>query len=137
VTYTAAALLGVAAAVAVDLAVLRTRLLCRRVWWVCYAIVLGFQLLTNGVLTGRRIVVYDPEAILGGATPSLFGGWRIAYAPVEDLAFGFAMVLLTLSTWVWLGRRGVQREPAAGTRERTPPEPTRPGPGRGRRPPPS
>jgi hypothetical protein len=24
-------------------------------------------------------------------------------------------VLLTLSTWVWLGRRGVQRGPTAGT----------------------
>ena len=115
-TYTAAALIGVAAAVAVDLAVLRTRLLRRRVWWASYAIVLGFQLLTNGVLTGREIVVYDPDAILGGARPALLGGWRLAYAPVEDLLFGFAMVLLTLSTWVWLGRRGVQREPAAGRR---------------------
>jgi hypothetical protein len=28
--------------------------------------------------------------------------------------FGFAMVLLTLSVWVWLGRRGIQRTPAAG-----------------------
>ena len=34
--------------------------------------------------------------------------------PVEDLVFGFALVLLSLSIWVWLGRRGVQREPAAG-----------------------
>jgi len=67
--------------------------------------VIVFQLLSNGVLTGRRIVIYDPAAIIG---------WRIAYAPVEDLLFGFAMVLLTLSVWVWLGRRGVQRHPAAG-----------------------
>jgi hypothetical protein len=27
-------------------------------------------------------------------------------------------VLLTLSVWVWLGRRGVQRTPAAGTGSR-------------------
>jgi lycopene cyclase domain-containing protein len=104
-TYTAAAILGVAGSVLVDLFVLRTRLVTRGVFWSTYPIIIFFQLLSNGILTGRRIVVYDPAAIIG---------WRIAYAPVEDLLFGFAMVLLTLSIWVWLGRRGVQRTPAAG-----------------------
>jgi lycopene cyclase domain-containing protein len=104
-TYTAAALLGVAGALAVDLLVLRTRLVTRAVFWATYPIIIGFQLLSNGILTGRGIVIYDPAAILG---------WRIAFAPVEDVLFGFAMVLFTLSLWVWLGRRGVQREPAAG-----------------------
>jgi hypothetical protein len=33
---------------------------------------------------------------------------------VEDLLFGFAMVLLTLDLWIWWGSRGVQRGPAAG-----------------------
>jgi lycopene cyclase domain-containing protein len=105
VTYTAAALLGVAGAVLVDLLVLRTRLVRRVAFWATYPIVFVFQLLSNGILTGRHIVIYDPRAIIG---------LRIAYAPVEDLFFGFALVLLTLSTWVWLGRRGVQRKPAAG-----------------------
>jgi lycopene cyclase domain-containing protein len=105
-TYTVAALLGVAGALTVDLLILRTRLVTRVVFWATYPIVFVFQLISNGILTGRHIVIYDPRAILG---------WRIAYAPVEDLLFGFAMVLLTLSIWVWLGRRGVQREPAAGT----------------------
>jgi lycopene cyclase domain-containing protein len=104
-TYTAAALLGVAGALVVDLLILRTRLVTRAVFWATYPIIITFQLLSNGILTGRRIVVYDPAAIIG---------WRIAYAPVEDLLFGFAMVLLTLSLWVWLGRRGIQRTPAAG-----------------------
>ena len=104
-SYTAAALLGVAAAVLIDLVVLRTRLVTSAVFWSTYPIIIVFQLLSNGILTGRRIVVYDPAAILG---------LRIAYAPVEDLFFGFALVLLTLSLWVWLGRRGVQRTPAAG-----------------------
>lgn len=98
-TYTLAAVLGVAGAAALDLAVLRTRLLTRKVFWVAYAIVVGFQLVVNGILTGRDIVRYDPAAIIG---------LRVAFAPVEDLMFGFAMVLLTLSIWVWLGRRGVQ-----------------------------
>jgi lycopene cyclase domain-containing protein len=105
VTYTAAAVLGVVAAVVLDLAVLRTGLLRRRAFWVTYAIVLGFQLVVNGVLTGRRLVVYDPHAVLGGATPRLLGGWRIAYAPVEDLLFGFSLVVQTLAWWVWWGRR--------------------------------
>jgi lycopene cyclase domain-containing protein len=95
-TYTVLAVVGVALAVAVDLAVLRTRLVTRRLFWTAYAIVVFFQLLVNGVYTGRDIVRYDPAAIAGP---------RLVYAPVEDLLFGFAMVTVTLSTWVWLGRR--------------------------------
>jgi lycopene cyclase domain-containing protein len=105
VTYTVAALLGVLLAVVIDLAVLRTRLVTRVVFWATYPIVIVFQLLSNGILTGRGIVLYNPDDILGV---------RIVHAPVEDLFFGFALVLLTLSIWVWLGRRGVERAPAAG-----------------------
>jgi lycopene cyclase domain-containing protein len=96
VTYTAAALLGVAGAVIVDLFVLRTRLLRRRVFWATYPIIVFFQLISNGILTGRGIVRYDPDAILG---------LRLVHAPVEDLLFGFALVLLTLSLWTWWGSR--------------------------------
>ncbi len=104
-SYTVAAVIGVAATVALDLLVLRTRLVTRRSFWTAYAIVLFFQLVVNGVLTGRRIVTYDGAAILGSATPRLLGDGRIAYAPVEDLLFGFALVTQTLCWWVWLGRR--------------------------------
>ncbi len=114
-SYTGLALVGVMAAVSVDLAVLRVGLLRRRAFWVAYAIVLGFQLLTNGWLTGRRIVTYDPDAILGGGAVQLVGGWRIGYAPVEDLVFGFALVLFTLDWWVFWGVRGVGRLPAGST----------------------
>lgn len=100
-TYTAAAVLGVALAVAVDLVVLRTRLVRTAQWWAAYAIVVGFQLLTNGWLTGRRIVTYDPDAILGGGSVPFFGDGRIAFAPVEDVAFGFALVLGACALWVW------------------------------------
>jgi lycopene cyclase domain-containing protein len=99
VSYTQLAVLGVVGAVVVDTLVLRTWLVRRRTYWTAYAIVLFFQLVTNGILTGFDIVRYDPGAILG---------WRIAFAPVEDLLFGYAMVTLTLSTWVWLGRRGIR-----------------------------
>lgn len=104
-TYTQLAVLGIVIVVLLDLFAFRTRLVTRKVFWVAYAIIVGFQLLTNGVLTGFQIVRYDPDAILGV---------RIVFAPVEDLGFGFALVLLTLCLWVWWGRRGVQFTPTAG-----------------------
>lgn len=109
-SYTALALVAVALTVLLDLVVLRTRLLLHRVFWVAYAIVLGFQLVTNGVLTGRGVVTYDAAAIVG---------LRVAYAPVEDLLFGFALVVSSMTLWVRLagvgdarctaGRRGHRR----------------------------
>ena len=118
-TYTQLAVLGVVAVVALDLWVLRTRLLRRRVFWTAYAIVVFFQLLTNATLTGLRIVRYDGDAIVGSSTPvdappPFLGDGRIAFAPFEDLLFGFALVVLTLVLWVWLGRRGVERTPYSG-----------------------
>ena len=95
-SYTALAVAGVVAAVLLDVVVLRTRLVTRRLFWTAYAIVVSFQLLTNGWLTGRDIVRYDGAAILG---------WHVVFAPVEDLLFGFSLVLQTLTWWVWWGRR--------------------------------
>lgn len=115
-TYTQAALVGVAGTIALDLFVLRTRLLTRKVFWTAYAIVIFFQLVTNGILTGRGIVTYDPAAIVG---------LRVVFAPVEDLLFGFALVVQTLAWWVWWGRRigpsAVSRSADGG-----PAEPARP-----------
>jgi len=113
-TYTQLALVAVAGTVVLDLVVLRTALLRRRVFWVSYAIIVFFQLLTNGVLTGFSIVRYDGDAIVGGADPVFLGSGRIAFAPVEDLLFGFALVVSAMAGWVWWGRRGVQRVPLAG-----------------------
>jgi len=95
-TYTVAAGVGVLLAVGLDLVVLRTRVLGRRAFWATYPIVLVFQLVFNGILTGRGVVRYDPHTIMGA---------RIVHAPVEDLVFGFALVLATLSLWVWWGER--------------------------------
>lgn len=100
-TYTQLALVGVGGTVALDVFVLRTRLVLRRAFWVAYAIVVFFQLLTNGWLTARDIVTYAPTTIVG---------LRVAFAPVEDLLFGFALVVQSMAWWVWWGRRGVQRD---------------------------
>lgn len=108
-SYTDLAVLGVILAIAVDLAVLRTRLLARKPFWLAYAIIVFFQLLTNGWLTGREIVRYHPDAVIGDADPQFLGDGRIVYAPVEDLLFGFALVLWTLGWWTWLGARQERR----------------------------
>jgi lycopene cyclase domain-containing protein len=104
-TYTAIACLAVAGTVILDVALLRTGLVRRRLFWVSYAIVLFFQLLANGVLTGAQIVRYDPHSILGSGGPVVLGDWHLAFAPVEDILFGFALVLQTLAWWVFWGRR--------------------------------
>ena len=97
-TYTQIALGAVFIAAFIDLEVLQTRLLKRKVFWTSYSIILPFQLLTNWWLTSRNIVMYKADTILG---------FRIASAPLEDLFFGFALILSVMSTWVYLGRKGL------------------------------
>lgn len=104
-TYTALAVTGVLVALVLDRWVVRTRLTATRTWWSAYAIIVFFQLLTNGWLTGRGIVRYDGDAILGSGAVTFVGDGRLVYAPVEDLAFGFALVLLTCVVWQRLGER--------------------------------
>lgn len=93
--YTAGALVAIVVAVLMDLVVARTGLLRTRLFWASYAIVVFFQLIVNGILTGLGIVQYDPDVILG---------IRLAYAPIEDLGFGFGLVTLTLVAWTRLSR---------------------------------
>jgi lycopene cyclase domain-containing protein len=95
-TYTQIALIAVFIASFLDLEVLKTRLHKRKVFWTSYAIILPFQLLTNWWLTSREIVMYSEDTILG---------FRIASAPLEDLFFGFALILSVMATWVYLGRK--------------------------------
>jgi lycopene cyclase domain-containing protein len=93
-TYTQLAISAVVVVIILDLYIIKTGLLKRKVFWTSYAIIVGFQLLTNWWLTSRNIVMYSPDAILG---------LRIASAPVEDLLFGFALVVGVLVNWIRLG----------------------------------
>lgn len=108
-SYTALAVLAVPVALAVDLAVARTRVVLTAQWWIAYAITLVGQLAVNGWLTGRRIVTYDGSTVLGSNHQQFLGDWRICYAPVEDLGFGFALVLVTIVSWRWWGARADRR----------------------------
>lgn len=109
-TYTVIAVAAALATVALDRWGARTRLTTSRTWWTAYGIIVFFQLLSNGWLTGRGIVRYAPDAILGSDRVTLVGEGRLVYAPVEDLAFGFALVLATSVVWVWLGRLSPEDE---------------------------
>ena len=127
-TYTQLAVASVAVVVLADLFLLRTQMVTRKVFWTSYAIIVFFQLISNGMFTGFGIVKYDGDAIIGSTSPAsgpppFLGDGRIAFAPVEDLLFGFSLVLLSIAGWIWLGRRGVQRAPVSGPPiwRRTPP----------------
>ncbi len=98
--YTEIAIVAVIFALIVDLLIIKVRLIRKKVFWTSYAIILPFQLITNWWLTSRNIVMYSPEAILG---------IRIASAPVEDLLFGFSLVLMVLNFWIFWGEQGVQK----------------------------
>ena len=65
-------------------------LLRRKEFYLFLAIIFCFKLLVNGYLTGRFIVIYNPEHFLG---------LRILSIPLEDFLFGFAMVTLSIIFW--------------------------------------
>lgn len=97
--YSDVALDAVVFAILVDLFLLRTAMITRGIYWLTYGLIFPFQLLTNWWLTSRNIVQYSPSEIIGR---------RLAGAPIEDLLFGFSMILLTLSFWEFLSERATR-----------------------------
>ncbi len=94
--YADVALNAVLVAVIFDLYLLRSQMMTRKIFWKTYFLILPFQLLTNWWLTSNKIVMYSDGEIIGT---------RIAGAPLEDLLFGFSMILLTLSLWEFFAKR--------------------------------
>ena len=45
--------------------------------------------------------MYDPNAIIGT---------RVMSAPIEDLIFGFALILNVMGMWEYWGIKGVQKD---------------------------
>ena len=95
-TYSDIALYAVLVAVLLDLLILRTQMLTRGIFWLTYGLILPFQLLTNWWLTSNSIVMYSVNQIIGR---------RLAGAPIEDLLFGFSMILFTLAFWEFNSHR--------------------------------
>jgi len=95
-SYSQIALVSLALAIILDLYVIKRSLLTKKAFWISYAIILPFQLITNWWLTSKSIVTYSPDAIWG---------LRIAAAPAEDLIFGFSLILISLDNWVAVTRR--------------------------------
>lgn len=103
--YSDIAIAAVGISIMIDLFLFKNSLVTRSAFWISYAIILPFQLMTNWWLThlwsdGKAIVMYNPGAIIG---------LRIAGAPIEDLLFGFSLVLTVMGMWEFWGRRGFQR----------------------------
>jgi lycopene cyclase domain-containing protein len=94
--YSDIALDAVMVAVLLDLFIVRSKMMTRGIFWLTYALILPFQLLTNWWLTANKIVMYSDAEIIGR---------RLAGAPVEDLLFGFSLILLTLSLWEFFNQK--------------------------------
>ena len=94
ITYTLLAGIMLIVVFAFGIIALKSELFSKPTFWIAYGIIIFFQLLTNGYLTGQNIVLYNPEDI---------SGFRIAFAPIEDLFFGFALVTLTMFIWEKIG----------------------------------
>jgi lycopene cyclase domain-containing protein len=93
ITYTQITVYALIITIFFDIYIVKNSLLSTLRFWCSYAIIVPFQLITNWWLTSREIVVYNEDAIIG---------LRLAGAPIEDLIFGFAMILAVMSMWEWL-----------------------------------
>ena len=97
--YTLLAATSVVLVVLLERFALRTGLLRDPSYWISLAICFGFMVLVNGWLTklSAPIVIYTRSENLGVRFP-----WDI---PVEDFAFGWSMLTLTMLLWDRAGRR--------------------------------
>lgn len=71
------------------------RILRQKLYYVFFAVIIGFKLLVNGYLT-RHIVMYNPQ---------FFMGIRIGTIPLEDFLFGFSMVTLSIVCWEYFKKK--------------------------------
>ena len=94
--YSDIALDAIVLAVISDLFILRTQMITRGIFWLTYLLIFPFQLITNWWLTSKNIVIYSSDQIIGK---------RLAGAPIEDLLFGFSLILVTLTLWEYFSQK--------------------------------
>ena len=71
-------------------------LLKKNAYYVFIMVILFFKMFVNGYLTGKDIVIYNPN---------FFMGIRIGSIPAEDFLFGFSMVTMTIIFWEYCKNR--------------------------------
>jgi lycopene cyclase domain-containing protein len=94
--YTLLAGVSVIAAIALDDA-LRTGVFRKRAFWIAMGVMFLFKLPSNGYLTGRPIVLYNPQEFLG---------IRLGTIPLEDFFYGFGLITITIVLWEHFVRKG-------------------------------
>ncbi len=94
--YTLLALAGVLIAVITDIAVLKTRLIFNKKFWVFWCVMFVLIFIINGYLTWRPIVLYGEGHYLG---------IRLFTIPVEDFLYGFSLLTLNISIWEFCNKK--------------------------------
>lgn len=91
--HTVAVAVAAGGVVLLELAWARTGLFRRGSYWIAMAICFGFQALVEGFLTRRGAAVFrfSPRHVLGPRWPG--------DVPVEDWAYSFSLMTLTLVLW--------------------------------------
>jgi lycopene cyclase domain-containing protein len=74
---------------------LGTYIMRRKEFWITIAVMFFFKIPSNGYLTWRPIVQYNPD---------MFLGFRLGTIPLEDFFYGFGLIALTLILWEKLKR---------------------------------
>jgi lycopene cyclase domain-containing protein len=115
--YTIGALAADIAVVLLELLWARTGIFRTWSYWVTLLVVFGFQIPVDGWLTklSAPIVIYAPGQFSGVRGP--FG------IPLEDFAYGFALVTLALVLWVRAGRPATPPAPDGPDHGRHPADP--------------
>ena len=93
--YTLLSLLSIILAAILDFKV-KTFILKRKEYYLFLIVILFFKILVNGYLTGKNIVVYNPDFFLKV---------RFGSIPVEDFLFGFSMITVTITCWEHFKRK--------------------------------
>jgi lycopene cyclase domain-containing protein len=76
--------------------VLGTEVVRKRSFWIALAVMFLCKIPSNGYLTWRPIVVYNPDYFLG---------IRLWTIPVEDFFYGFGLITVTIVLWEYFLRR--------------------------------
>ena len=93
--YTLLAVVSVLLAILLD-RWLRTGVLGKPAFWIAMGVMLFFKIPSNGYLTWRPIVIYNPDQFLG---------IRLWTIPLEDFLYGFGLITITIVLWEFFLRK--------------------------------